>query len=338
MNDGASNLEFLAAQMADPEASWSLGTFGAIAEFARGADEPVDLVRRGARLAAVTARGGIGIEVRQDVRLFASETATRESWSHRVALCLPQHACAMNGRTMLTALGPDVEALREQDRGAALFDLGLGALQVDACVRVADPEVRAELASLAGRALLEPGNPAMQVIVAASPHRVFASRLGRIEVFGPIPPAGGESPEGPHTHVLPKLLRHRRTHAATEPVPDGFVPCAHLYPAHPAKDALGRRRPFDSRRHAAFQEILRRFGDPASIALKQRLIAAIAAGAGPSAVAVADDRFARTGIRVALRQLGAANEASPALAAWTAAHERPDGIEPEDEDDAPGHD
>jgi hypothetical protein len=338
VNDPASDLEFLAAQMADPEASWSLGTFGAIAEFARGPDEPVDLLGDGAWLRAVTARGGIGIEVRQDVRLLASETATRESWSQRVALCLPQHACAMSGRTVLTALGPDVGALREQDRGAALFDLGLGALQVDACVRVADPDVRAQLSLHTGRTLLEPGNPAMQVILAASPHRVFASRLGRIEVFGPIPPAGGESPEGPHTHVLPKLLRHRRTHAATEPVPEGFVPCAHLYPAHPARDAFGRRRPFDSRRHAAFQEILRRYGDPASVALKRRVIAAIAAGAGPSAVAVADGRFARAGIRVALRQLGAADEASPALAAWTAAHERPDGIEPEDEDDAHRHD
>ena len=338
MIDPASNLEFLAAQMADHEASWSLGTFGAIAEFARGADEPVELARRGARLAAVTARGGIGIEVREDMRLFASETPTRDSWSQRVALCLPRHACAMSGRTVLTALGPDVGALREQDRDAALFDLGLGALQLDACVRVADPDASAQLSSHVGRALFEPGNPALQVIVAASPHRVFASRLGRIEVFGPIPPADGRSPEGPHTHVLPKLLHHRRTHSATEPVPDGFVPCAHLYPAHAAKDAFGRGRPFDASRHEAFQETLRRFGDPASVELKRRVIAAIAAGMDPSALAVADQRFARAGIRVALRQLGAANGASPALAAWTAAHERPDRIEPQDEDRTPGHD
>jgi hypothetical protein len=338
VNDPVSSLGFLAAQMADAEASWSLGTFGAIAEFARGPGEPVDVVRDGARLRAVTARGGIRIDIREDVRLFASETATRDSWSHRVALCLPQHICAMSGRTALTELGPDVGALREQDREGALFDLGLGALQVDACVRVADPDVRAELSSHTGRALFEPGNPAMQVILAASPHRVFATRLGRIEVFGPIPPADGKSPDGPHTHVLPKLLHHRRTHSATEPVPDGFVPCAHLYPAHPVKDALGRRRPFEPGRHAAFQEILRLFGDPASVALKQRVRAAIAAGTEPSAVAVTDHRFARAGIRVVLRQLAAADEASPALAAWTAAHERPERIEPEDEDGAPGHD
>ncbi len=177
----------------------------------------------------------------------------------------------------------------------------------------------------------------MQVILAAGPHRVFASRLGRVEVFAPIPPADGRSPDGPHTHVLPKLLRHRRTHAATEPIPNGFVPCAHLYPAHPARDASGRSRPFDPGRHAAFQDILRRFGDPASFALKQRLIAAIAAGTHPSAIEVGNGRFAGASIRVVLRQLGAAEEASPALAAWRAVHERSDRSDREREDDPDGH-
>ena len=68
MSAAANKFEFLAAQMADHEANWSLGTFGAIAEFMRGADEPVTLSRSGAAVAAVTARGGIRIEAREDVR------------------------------------------------------------------------------------------------------------------------------------------------------------------------------------------------------------------------------------------------------------------------------
>ena len=36
---------FLDAQMADAETQWSLGTFGAIAEFARDAGEPAALSR-----------------------------------------------------------------------------------------------------------------------------------------------------------------------------------------------------------------------------------------------------------------------------------------------------
>jgi hypothetical protein len=331
VNDAANKCEFLAAQMADHETNWSLGTFGAIAEFMRCADEPVTLLHGDACITAVTARGGIRIEPRADVRLFASESTTRESWSHRVSLCLPQADCAMNGRTVLTALGPDAQALREQDCQAMLFDLGLGALQADVCIRVADPDVTAELLSYTACSLFEPGNPAMNVIVANSPHRVFASRVGRIEVFQPIPPADGRSPDGPHTHVLPKLLQHRRTNSATEPVPSGWVPCAHLYPPHPVKDESGRARAFDPGRHEAFQHMLRRFGDPEAVTLKQRVIAAIAAGADPSAVAVTDNRFARTSIRVVLRQLNAAEEALPSLPAWMAAHERSDRMESEDD-------
>ena len=154
----------------------------------------------------------------------------------------------------------------------------------------------------------------MGIILAANPHRVFLSQLGRVEVFQPIPPPDGKSPDGPHTHVLPGLLRHRRTHAATEPIPDGLVPCAHVYPPHPAKDGMGRARPFDRTRHDAFQAILRSYGDPTFLALKQQVVNAVVAGADPSAVAVPEQRFTRTNIRVTLRQLKAQREAVPSLA------------------------
>src|SRR6266436_5581202 len=258
--------------MADPRTNWSLGTFGAIAEFARDADEPMTLSRSAVALAAMTGRGGIRIEPGNGVRLFASESTTRDSWNHRIALCLPERQCAMNQRTALTELGPDREALREQYREATLFDLGLGALQVDVCVRVADADVAAEL----------------------------------------------------------------RTHAATEPVPEGWIPCAHLYPAHPAKDAFGRPHPFEPAHHHAFQKMLQDFGDPKFYALKQQVLAAVAAGEDPSVIAIAGDRFARTSIRVALRQLKAADGMSPSLMMWLSAHERPDQIEMEEQ--GPGYD
>ena len=121
----------------------------------------------------------------------------------------------MSRRTALTELGPDTGALRIEDRGNALFDLGLDALQADLCVRFADKAIAAKLREHVGRSVFEPGNPAMGIILASNPHRVFISRVGRIEVYQPIPPANHKSPEGPHTHVLPKLLRSRRTHPAT---------------------------------------------------------------------------------------------------------------------------
>lgn len=312
---------FLADQVADASVQWSLGTFGAIAEFTRGAEEPVALARDDSSLSATTARGGVRIDLSTDIRLHASESAVGESWSHRVALCLAADRCAMNQRATLTELGSDGEALRGADRGAVLFDLGLACLQLDACIRSADQELIAQLRKHVGRSVFEPGNPAMNVILENHPHRVFVARLGRIEVYQSIPPPNGKSPEGPHTHVLPKLLAHGRTHAATEPVPDGFVPCAHLYPPHAAKDGMGRALQFDAGRHAAFQEILQTFGDPDAVALKRRVVAAIAASESPSALPTRSGRFARATVRVTVCQLKAEGADWPALKAWIAAYD-----------------
>ncbi len=320
MGEGAELEGILGAQIANPATSWSLGSFGVIAEFVRDPDEPVVIGEGG--LAAATDRGAIRLRALDELRLFASEGITRESWSQRVALCLPQASCAMHRRGVLTELGPDADAIRDVDRDAILFDLGLDVLQADICVRIRDQDVVHRLRTCVGQPVFAHGNPAMGVILAANPHRVFMSRVGRIDVNAPIPPANGQSPEGPHTHVLPKLLRHRRTHAATEPVPDGWVPCAHFYPAHPVKDANGRPRPYEPRHHDTFQALLQTFGDDDHIALKRRMKDAVTAGDDPSAFAVPEARFARAAVRIGLRQMLVADGPSPALAAWQHVHER----------------
>jgi hypothetical protein len=161
----------------------------------------------------------------------------------------------------------------------------------------------------------------MGLILAGSPSRVFITRAGRAEVYQAIPPFGGRAPAGPHTHVLPKLLAHGRTHAATEPIPRDLVSCAHLYPAHPLHDAQGRGRPFDLARYGAFQRLLSRYGDAEHVRLKRNVIKAVRAGAGPEAIAMPGDRFDQASIRIALRQYKASEGASPALVPWFAAHD-----------------
>ncbi len=164
----------------------------------------------------------------------------------------------------------------------------------------------------------------MGVILYANPHRVFASRVGRIEVFQPIPPPDGKNPEGPHTHVLLKLLAHGRTHAATEPVPRDLVPCAHWYPPNPVRDNQGRSRPFHDKSHFAFLALLERYGDPKRLALKKRVIHSVIAGHEPFAFATDGDRFSPATVRVTLRQLQASNTRSATLAAWLAMYDRPE--------------
>jgi hypothetical protein len=309
--------DLLHEQIADADTQWSLGTFGGIAEFSRDRDESATLTQSATGAAAITARGGICIELSDDCRLFAFECITKTSWSQRVAFCLPTDACAMNRRTVLTELDADHEALKPEHRESILFDLGLGALQADLCVRIDDDHIVTQLRRHTGRSVFDPANPAMGLLLEANPHRVFVSRIGRIEVYQPIPPPSGKSPDGPHTHVLPKLLKSGRTHAATEPIPEGWIPCAHLYPKHPARGGCSPES-FDVAGHASFQRMIGSFGLAGSLAIKRCVLDAIGAGEPPSNLATTLDRHGRTGVRIALRQLKAAGPASPVLKAWLA--------------------
>jgi hypothetical protein len=315
-------MDFLAEQVFDSEVAWSLGTFGALAEFTRDPGEAATLDRNDSVISVVTGRGALRIDPHPALRPIASESLTKESWSHRVALCLPETACAMSRRSEFTEAGLDREALRKEDRAGVLFDLGLGALQADFYVRSGDPDVIAALRGSAGKSIFNPGSGAMKVIMAANPHRVFASRLGRIEVYQPIPPADGTSPSGPHTHVLPKLLAHGRTHSANEPLPDGWIPCAHLYPPNPIRDKFGHSRVFQPGYHAEFQALLTRYGDPQRLALKQRVVDLVTSGGEPSAILVDNGRFAHATVRVALRQLRALEQSSATLATWLSVYDR----------------
>ena len=329
----ASEFGTLRALMSDAEAQWSAGAFGAIAEFSRDADEPAEVRIEPQRLSASTARGAVAIGAHPGMRLVAYETVSRDiaSWRHSIALCLPDEDCAMGRRTVVTELGPDHDAVRAADRESVLFDLGLDLLQTDACIRTSDQDLIEAMRGSAGRPLFEPRNGALAAILHASPHRVFATRLGRVEVFQPIPQAHGKSPPGPHTHILPKLLRARRTHAATTPIPDGWVPCANVYPAHAVLDTEGLPRAFDRQRFADFDDLLARFGDPQLVSLQMQVAEAVAAQARPADLALPDSRFARASLRVGLRKLRASGVDTPALRAWLAHFDRISDEDGEDE-------
>ena len=153
--------------------------------------------------------------------------------------------------------------------------------QIDIRVRTADPEVLAALRMGCGRALFAPENPLALAMPRLSPHWLSLCRFARLEVYQRIPGRDEQPPAGPHTHVLPALLRHQRTHPATAPIPDGWIPCLSLYPANPVSDALGHPRPSDHAAHAAFQALLRGFGDPTLVRLKAAVTAAVRADEGP---------------------------------------------------------
>jgi len=322
--------ELLTGYLDDPDAGWSMGAPGAIAEFVRLPGEPVTT---GPGL-VVTGRGGIRVDPPPGLRPLAYRTPVGpdDHWNHAVALCLPVAAARRSARVTITVLGPDAGALRAEDRDAVLVDLGLGTPTVDVCVRTRDPGLLEVLRAAEGRLL---DGDLTAALVAAGPHRVFVTAVGRVEVYAAIPPPDGRSPDGPHTHLLPAVLRAGRSHAATVPVPVGYLPCAHLYPAHPLTDLTGGRRPFDPGRLAAFDRLLARFGDPAQREITAQVTRAVAAGRAPEGRPA--DPPGRAAQAVALRVLAHTGADPAVLEAWRGrAAAEPDLLDPGDDRNAEG--
>tara|TARA_R110001592_G_scaffold330696_1_gene612982 strand:- start:15519 stop:16574 length:1056 start_codon:yes stop_codon:yes gene_type:complete len=303
---------------------WSIGSFGVIAEFHRDADEAAEVLVSSGGGAVVTGKGAIRIDLKGDATVFPYETPSRNRarWNQGVNICLPDDGAGrMAGRVGLTEIGPDGDAVREEDRDAVLFDLGLGLPHVDACVRTGDPDLIEALRAHAGADMLSFEGPAMTAVIATSPHRVFLSRLGRVEVYQYIPSQanGLPTPHGPHTHLLPRLAAHQRTHAANVPLPEGRLPCLSMYPANPLSDGLGNARPFDPGAHDAFQDIVQRFAHAGHLRLKRRVTEAVRQG---QMIDMPDmDRMHRALVRVCLRQIRCTNGETDTLACWRQMYE-----------------
>ena len=120
--------------------------------------------------------------------------------------------CAMNRRTVLTELGADrrraapggsrSDPVRSRPRRAAG-----GFLRADRRSRTSPRDCANTPAVPCSSTAI----PAMGLILAANPHRVFISRLGRIEVYQPIPPRVGKKP-GRTAHPCAAEASEKRPH------------------------------------------------------------------------------------------------------------------------------
>ncbi len=206
--------EIARRHLAEPANGWSIGTWGAIGEFQYDADETglsLDLDA----LTVSSRRGALSIGDLADATVFA--LVDEDGRRREIAFCTTREGSRRS---------------RIQAVDGTTFDVGIGAPHVDMLVRVdaGDEATLAVLRAAEGRPLLAAGNPAGAAIAQASPTRIFVSALARLEVHQPIPPPGGRSPEGPHTHLLPKYLAEGRTRAPDSPLPAGLYCGLSLYP------------------------------------------------------------------------------------------------------------
>lgn len=318
--------DLISGYLSDPAVGWSIGVYGAIAEFHRTTEEP------GARAddpaTVVTERGAIRVtgDPAVSVRAYEWPSRNRKRWVQGVLFCVPGEPGVVGARGAIAELGPDREAIRTEDRGAVLFDLGVAMPYVRACVRGTDPGLVEVLRRACGRSALDRTTGVMAAILEAQPHRVFLSPVARLEVYQPIPDGRGAevTPEGPHTHLLPDLLAEGRSHGVPEVVPAGMVPCLEAHPPNPLMDATGRERPFDATLFSAFQVVMQAWGDPVFLAEKAALEQAVSRGNGPDRLPSAPGEIAAAARVVALRQVAQRHGETDLVATWRAALDPPE--------------
>jgi predicted Fe-S protein YdhL (DUF1289 family) len=182
--------EFVAESLDQKSGPWALGCYGATAEFICQHNEPCDVSVTGETLTAISGRGALQLTIGEQVR------ALRLRGDHT----------------------------RRGNR--AIF---LVVLKARATLPAAT-ELRNKLNQASGLLLSDVLQAAGATIVKHSPARVVESPLGRAEIGTPIPPPGGQSPDGPHTHLLPGHLASGR---ATQPgidLPPVYALGATFYP------------------------------------------------------------------------------------------------------------
>ena len=110
------NLEqVLRAQLNDPDTSFSIGAFGAVAEFFHDADEASN-IDDPERLTLATDRGAIRICMRDDVFPVAYEilSSRKQCWLHGIVLCLPTSEAKGAVRTSVSELGAEASQTNER--------------------------------------------------------------------------------------------------------------------------------------------------------------------------------------------------------------------------------
>ncbi|MDQ0324889.1 hypothetical protein J2R99_000738 [Rhodopseudomonas julia] len=212
---------FLQNSLLPQSGRWVFGLHGALGEFRT---REGDLVDRDGNFAVACVHGAVRLRERRRLRAF--------EWRQGAAIILALARKQIVGlpNACLASLGRDEAAIREEDRDARLFDLGIGSAITQFCLRTRDPLLIRRLSELEGEAWPLVLSRIGRDIQETSPHRVIASPIGRMEVFSPIQAAGGRPPKGPHTRFFPADIAMGRELPPGVQIPAEYAPCAIFYP------------------------------------------------------------------------------------------------------------
>jgi len=305
-----------------PSTGWSLGAFGAVAEFNRTEDENCQINLSATGGEVITDKGGLRVDFKRPVNPAPYQMLRRDRlrWLHGLNFCSPDGLSVINKNIGVIEMGSDENALRDQDKSAVLFDLGLAIPHIKCCVRSHDPDIIHFLNNKSGHSIFGANGRVMNELVKCSPHRVFISRFGRIEVFQAIPEGEDEkTPSGPHSHITETLLKQDRQLSANVSVPNGHRVLLSMYPKNPVADFSGAPEPFDIVAFQEFQKLIKDFASTNDKKLIDKVINDVRSGYSPWKTGLT--RSQRTLLRVVLRQLFWLDQPNDSVVKWQSVFE-----------------
>jgi predicted Fe-S protein YdhL (DUF1289 family) len=207
-------LDFAIQTIQRRSGTWVFGCHGATAEFMVGPDEQCSVSVADDRITAFTEQAGLRLRLGDHVRALQLRDDYAADGYRAIFLVILKARANLPVASGLSVLGPDAAAIEPRHQGQTLYDLGLGRTDLRFNVRTSAPALRRSLEGARGLPLSSLLPTVGVQLMTESPTRVAESSLGRVEVHTAIPPPGGKSPDGPHTHLLPS---HLATGRATRP-------------------------------------------------------------------------------------------------------------------------
>jgi hypothetical protein len=297
-----------------PKTTISIGGIGAIAEFDGNTTKAV--FNNENELKITSLKGAFRLRLNGTESLLAYETLsqTPTAWQWGMMVLADKNQCSTGLRSELQELGPDTKAIIQEDKDAILFNIGAGLSNSSFNVRTKNPTLLRILRANEGVCITENNNDVLEAIIDFSPHRVIASTIARIEVYQKID--RHQTPIGPHTHLLPRLLKTKRTHTANIPVAVSQSPQLTLHPENPMFDQYGHPRSFSKAVYDRFSPLVDSHCAREFHTEKKRLKAAFNKRAKAMNYAPPTSRLGRLAYKVTLRQLSHTFRDRPYLDTW----------------------
>lgn len=204
--------------------TWAVGAPGATAEFHSLGKAPLDVRVADGVVTAKLPDAAFRLRITDKVRAFAFNEGGP------IVLGLPKGRAALPSLPAVGLIGPDEDAIDQEERGSPLFDMGIGQRYSRFCLRPREHALAGTLAEHIGRHWTEAWPRIQPRLQAADVVHVVESSAARIEAVAKV--ALGESASrGAQEHVVPEFLNRGQEIAPNLAPPDYAAPVAIFHPA-----------------------------------------------------------------------------------------------------------